>query len=183
MVSASHASSNRPLYTRSIQLPKVLTRNQHWKKFKDLTSATLSGLPRSWMRLSRVLGGKALPKTSTFARSSFLIDLQRSTAWLDNAVKLEKAGALAEWCNLFKWPARVIQSIISFLLQKILFVSVNHGTITRARWKKDNFELDKKLSYCDGIWSSGSKKSRERQALTISMQLLGSNRFLLKIFQ
>ena len=169
MVSANHASSNRPLNTTSIQPPKVLTRNQHRKELNDLTSATLSGPPRSWMSLSRVIGGKVLPKISTFARSSLFIDLQRSTALLDDAVKLEKAGALAEWCNLFKWPARKIQSIISFHLQKILFVSVNHGIITRARWKKDSFEPDKKLSYCNGIWSSGWKESRERQALTRSM--------------
>ena len=169
MVWANHAPSNRPLNTTRIQLLKVLTRNQHWKELKDLTSATLSGPTRSWMSLSTVLGGKALPNTSTFARSSFFIDLQRSTALLDDAVKLEKAGALAEWCNLFKWPARKIQSIISFHLQKILFVSVNHGIITRARWKKDNFEPEKKLSYCDGIWSSGWKESRERKALTRSM--------------
>ena len=146
MVSTSHASSNRPLNTRSIQLPKILTRNQNWKEFKDITSATLSGPPRPWMSLSRVLGGKALPNISTFASSSFFIHLQHSTALLDDAVKLEKAGALAEWCNLFKWSTRNIQSIISFLLQNILFVSVNHGIIPRARGKKENFEPHKKLS-------------------------------------
>ena len=146
----------RPLKHKKYPASQSFTRNHHWTEFKDLTSATLSGPPRSWMSLSRVLGGNALPKISTFARSSFFIDLQRSTALLDDAVKLEKAGALAEWCNLFKWPARNIQSIICFLLQKILFVSVNHCT-TRARRRRDNFELDKKLSYCDKIWSSGER--------------------------
>lgn len=77
----------------------------------QFTSATLSGPPRSLMSSSKVLGGNALLRMSSLSNSSFFIALHKSAAelegndgLLDDDIKLESAGALAEWCSVVKCP-------------------------------------------------------------------------------
>lgn len=77
----------------------------------QFTSATLSGPPKSLMSSSKVLGGNALLRMSSLSNSSFFIALHKSAAelegndgLLDDDIKLESAGALAEWCSVVKCP-------------------------------------------------------------------------------
>ena len=86
------------------------TRGQ-MRQFNLLTSATLSGPPSSSISSSKVFGGRHLDRTSSLSSNSLFIALHISAAefasgpGLFAAVKLEKAGALAEWCKVFSPPA------------------------------------------------------------------------------
>ena len=69
-----------------------------------LTSATLSGPPRSSISSSKVFGGKTRDRISSLSSNSFFIVLHTSAAELVDIdglvvddIKLERAGALAEW--------------------------------------------------------------------------------------
>lgn len=69
-----------------------------------LTSDTLSGPPRSSISSSKVFGGKSRDRISSLSSSSFFIVLHTSSAELvgitgldADDIKLERAGALAEW--------------------------------------------------------------------------------------
>ena len=75
------------------------------------TSATFSGPPRSSISLSNVFGGKALLRMSTFSSNSFFISLHCSAAELEGIaglladdIRVESAGALADWWSVLKWP-------------------------------------------------------------------------------
>jgi len=68
-----------------------------------LTSATLSGPPRSSISSSKVFGGRTRARISSLSSNSFFIVLHTSAAELagiaavvDDDIKLERAGALAE---------------------------------------------------------------------------------------
>ena len=76
-----------------------------------LTSATQSGPPRSSISSSKVFGGKSRHRISSFSSNSFFIPWHTSAAELasivglaDDDIKLERAGALAEWWRLFWHP-------------------------------------------------------------------------------
>ena len=91
-----------------------------WGKYKPyialpyffFTSATFSGPPRSLISLSNVFGGKALLRMSTLSSNSFFMILHCSAAELEGIaglladdIKVESAGALADWWSVLKWPA------------------------------------------------------------------------------
>ena len=90
-----------------------------WGKYKPyialpyfcFTSATFSGPPRSLISLSNVFGGKALLRMSTLSSNSFFMSLHCSAAELEGIaglladdIKVESAGALADWWSVLKWP-------------------------------------------------------------------------------
>lgn len=90
-----------------------------WGKYKPyialpyfcFTSATFSGPPRSLISLSNVFGGKALLRMSTLSSNSLFMSLHCSAAELEGIaglladdIKVESAGALADWWSVLEWP-------------------------------------------------------------------------------